>query len=198
MTQAPAGWHPQGNVERYWDGGAWTDQTRPIPVAPQPVYYAPQPVKQSHTARNILIVLGVLFILGVGGCLAVVGLAGNAVNDAIEEAEADDAKPGGPDNPLTIVEGQAFEVDGFSYAAGWSVGKDSIDDVDVQGLKVTNNRDKKDSALVEIKFWNGSEVLALADCTTEPIAQNTTTAVSCFSADKLPAAYDKITINDTF
>ena len=29
--QAPAGWHPQGEgTERYWDGDAWTDQTRPL------------------------------------------------------------------------------------------------------------------------------------------------------------------------
>ena len=63
---------------------------------------------------------------------------------------------------------------------------------------MTNERDKKDSALVEIKLWKGSEVLALADCTTEPIAPNTTVTLSCLSGDKLPKKYSKITINDTF
>ena len=27
----PAGWYPNGNVQQYWDGDAWTDQTAPLP-----------------------------------------------------------------------------------------------------------------------------------------------------------------------
>ena len=67
-----------------------------------------------------------------------------------------------------------------------------------QGLKVTNNRSDKDSALVEIKVWKGTEVVALADCSTDPIDVGTTVKVSCTSTDKLPNNFDKITINDTF
>lgn len=26
----PAGWYPQGDVQRYWDGSAWTDHTAPL------------------------------------------------------------------------------------------------------------------------------------------------------------------------
>ena len=63
---------------------------------------------------------------------------------------------------------------------------------------MTNNRDDKDSALVEIKFWSGDEVLALADCTTEPIAVGTTTTLNCVSTDSIPKNYDRVTINDTF
>ena len=70
--------------------------------------------------------------------------------------------------------------------------------LDITNLKVTNNRDDKDSAIVEIKFWKGSEVLASADCTTSPIAPGTTARVTCISGDKLPKSYEKITINDTF
>ena len=83
---------------------------------------------------------------------------------------------------MAITEGKAFEVDGFNYAAGWSIGKDALGDLDVKGLKVTNNRDDTDSALVEIKVWKGTEVLALTDCTTEPIGVGTTVTLSCFSA----------------
>lgn len=26
----PAGWYPQGDVQRYWDGAAWTEHTTPV------------------------------------------------------------------------------------------------------------------------------------------------------------------------
>lgn len=155
------------------------------------------PVKKSHTLRNVLLVLAGLMILGFGGCAVVVGLAANEVDNAIEESEAKDKEPGGPDSPLEITEGEAFEVSDFNYHAGWSITSNEFT-WDIKGLKVENNREDKDSALVEIKLWKGKEVLALADCTTEPIAPGTITQVTCFSGDELPGNYDRITINDTF
>lgn len=156
------------------------------------------PPKQKHTARNILIVLGVLILL-MGGCtVALIAAGGNAVNDAIEEAEEKDQEPGGPDNPLEITEGDAFEVSDFNYEAGWQVAGDGLGTVGVKGLKVTNNREDKDSAIVEIKLWTGTEVLAVIDCTTSPIDPGTTVTVDCLGLDKMPKSYDKITINDTF
>lgn len=151
--------------------------------------------KKKGKALKILLILGLLFLLGLGGCVALVGGAANEVSKSIEE---DENKPGGTNNPLTITAGEAFEVDGFNYAAGWTVAKDALGDVEIKGLKVTNNRDDRDSALVEIKFWKGTEVLALVDCTTEPINVGTTVTLGCSSADDFPTAYDKITINDSF
>jgi hypothetical protein len=29
-VSVPAGWYPQGDVQRYWDGSAWTDHTAPL------------------------------------------------------------------------------------------------------------------------------------------------------------------------
>ncbi len=83
------------------------------------------------------------------------------------------------------------------YAEGWKVTKE-FGLANVTGLKVTNNRDHKDAALVEIKLMKGSEVLAVVDCTTEQIQKGQTTTLDCTSADKLPDDYDEITINDTF
>lgn len=45
----PAGWYPSGNVQRYWDGGQWTEQTAPLqgasaqagPSQPAPSHGAP-------------------------------------------------------------------------------------------------------------------------------------------------------------
>jgi hypothetical protein len=156
-----------------------------------------QQPKKKHTVRNVVIAVLVVFILFVAGCMALLGSAANEVSKSIDASIEADKQPGGPDNPMKIIPGKAFEVSGFEYAPGWNVGED-FGYVSVNGLKVTNNRDDKDSALVELKFWKGNEVLALADCTTEPIAVGTTTGVDCTSADKLPKDYDKVTINDTF
>jgi hypothetical protein len=162
-------------------------------------YQGQPPVAQkSNTTKIVLIVLGVLILLFVGGCLAVGALVGGAVNEAIETIEEEDSQPGGPDNPLEITEGEAFEVAGFEYDAGWTVVGDFVDDADVEGLKVTNNRDSADNAFVEIKLWSGNEVLATVDCITDQIAVGTKVTVDCSSFDDLPASYDRITINDTF
>ncbi|NRQ50423.1 DUF2510 domain-containing protein [Aeromicrobium stalagmiti] len=190
----PPGFYPDSTgAMRWWDGNAWTDhlqQAGPVQVA--------APAKKRHTFRNTMlgiIAVGVLFI---GGCLALVGGAANEVGKSIDAAEKKDKEPGGPDNPLTIVEGKKFSVSGFDYAAGWKVSDDGLGSPDIKGLKVTNNRDEKDSALVEIKFMKGTEVLALADCSTEPVAVGQTTTLTCLSADELTTEYDRITINDSF
>ena len=206
----PAGWYddPQNpGQQRYWDGAQWTEQRQPAaPTAPAPpptaapvvATTAVAPEKQKHTARNILIVLAVVFVL-MGGCgIAVLFAAGDAVNDAVNEMEEQDKQPGGPDNPLEITEGETFSVMDFDYASGWSLAGDGLGSVTVKGLKVTNNRDDKDSAIVEIKLWSGTEVLAVIDCTTSPIDPGTTVTVDCLGLDKMPKNYDKITIQDTF
>jgi hypothetical protein len=157
----------------------------------QPYSEAP---KKSHTVRNVLLGITLLAVLLIGGCLALIGGAANEIDKAIKE---DANKEGGTDNALTIKEGEAFEVDGFNYAAGWSVGNE-FGSPDIKALKVTNNRNDRDSAIVEIKFMRGTEVLAAADCTTSPIPVGQTVTLNCFSGDKLPKTYDEITINDTF
>ncbi len=190
------GYYPdQSGVMRWWDGTQWTDRTQ---GAASPPAAAPPPPKKSHTLRNVLLALVAVCVLIIGGCFAIVGITANEVNEAIETEQAEDAAPGGPDNPLTIVEGEAFEVSGFQYAPGWSVTQDSLGYAQVEGLKVTNARGDTDGAIVEIKFMNGNEVMALVDCTTEQIPVGQTTTLNCFGGDKYPAAYDRITINDTF
>jgi hypothetical protein len=89
-------------------------------------------------------------------------------------------------------------VNGFSYKAGWKASPDAIGSVDVHNLRVTNHRKKKDSALVDIKFWKGTEVVAATSCTSDPIDVGTTVALSCLSGDDWAKGYDRITINDTF
>jgi len=86
MTGTPAGWQPapdRPDQLRYWDGEQWTDHYAPAggpPASPQP------PAKKSHTLRNVLLILGLLGVLVVGGCFAIVAATGDAINDAVDDA----------------------------------------------------------------------------------------------------------------
>lgn len=202
--QTPAGWYPEGGVERWWDGNAWTSHTRPLPGAvpptPPPPYGAAQPPGvvqpvaegKSNLARNLLIVFGLLFLLCGGGCVAVVAFVGNEANEVIN-----DDTEGGPNNPLTIEPGEGFEVAGFEYADGWTIGPDASGFVSVQGLKVHNARGKSDQAWVTISVLQDDEVLATSTCTSESrIAADRTVTLTCVSGDTMPAEYDEVTIQD--
>lgn len=212
--QTPAGWYPQGGVERWWDGNAWTGHARPLPGAAPPTPppygtaqpsgtaqpYDPaqgygvvqQPAQKSHLARNLLIAFAVIFLLLVGGCVAIVAVVSNEVDKAVN-----DDTLGGPNNPLTIEPGEGFEVAGFEYADGWTIGPDASGLVAVEGLKVRNDRGKTDQAFVTISLLADDEVLAESTCTSEGrIAEGLTVTLTCVSSDTMPADYDRVTIKD--
>jgi Protein of unknown function (DUF2510) len=203
--QTPAGWYPEGGVERWWDGNAWTGHTRPLPgaapAATPPPYGTQtpgvvQPVAQgkSNLARNLLIAFAVLFLLCGGGCVAVVAFVGNEADNIVN-----DDTEGGPNNPKTIEPGEGFEVAGFEYADGWTLGPDASGLISVQGLKVTNERDRTDQAIVTISVLADDEVLASTTCTSDGrIAEGLTVTLTCASGDSMPAEYDEVTIKDAF
>lgn len=168
-----------------WNGTGWS----PNPNLPK--------AKKSHTFRNVFLGFLAAMVVVIGGCMALVGGAANEVDKAIKTEEKKDKLPGGPDNPMPITEGKAFDVQGFAYQAGWKVEKDSIELVGLKNFKVINNRKEADNLWVSVKFWKGSEVLATVDCTNEDIAVGTTVSPSCGSLDKFPTGYDKITIQDS-
>ncbi|GAB3249236.1 DUF2510 domain-containing protein [Nocardioides dilutus] len=202
--QTPAGWYPEGGVERWWDGNAWTSHTRPLPGAapatPPPPYGTAQPYgvvqpaapAKSNLARNLLIAFAALFLLCGGGCVAVVAFVGNEAENVLN-----DDTEGGPNNPLTIEPGEGFEVAGFEYADGWTVGPDAAGLLAVQGLKVTNDRGKTDQAFVTISLLSDDEALAEATCTSDGrIPEGRTVTLTCVSSDTMPAEYDEVTIKD--
>ena len=75
---------------------------------------------------------------------------------------------------------------------------DGIGGMTVERLKFTNNRDKKDSAIVEIKFMKGSEILGTVDCLSQPVPVGQTATESRAGTDGSVKGYERITINDTF
>lgn len=65
----------------------YNPQQAPIPGPPQyqpgpppPGWQPPPPPKAKHTVRNVFIVLGILTVLGMGGCFAIVGTVGNQID----------------------------------------------------------------------------------------------------------------------
>ncbi|WP_134741296.1 hypothetical protein [Nocardioides sp. 503] len=192
---------PQQSASPYGQPGTPYGQPQQ-PAAPYG-QYPPRPYgftqpPKSNTTRNVLLVLGLLGLLLIGGCLAVVGLAANEIDNAVDEATANDREPGGVDNPLVIEEGEAFEVYGFEYQAGWKVFADDLGEADVEGLKYENQRDEIDDASVRIKLFQGNELLATVSCSSETAEVGQIVPLDCYSTDTMPTAYDKITIADAY
>lgn len=190
----------------------------------QPVYPPAPPVKQQSWFMRHKIITGILGLVVLGTVAGALGGGGDAPREtttgpttasssaaagdpttpaASAPASAPTAPKVDPDdvgneaNPVTIVEGKAFDIRKFSYAAGWRITSNDFG-MEVENLKVTNNRDDRDGAIVEIKFMKGSEVLASVDCTSDQIIPGQTVTLSCLSGDKKPKGYDRITINDMF
>ena len=69
----------------------------------QPPGYPTQAVKKSHTLRNVLLVLMLLFVLFVGGCFALVGAVGHGISESIEEEAKSDV-------PTKVIEGRALRA----------------------------------------------------------------------------------------
>ena len=89
----PAAWYPDPSspaIHRYWDGAAWTEQTRPAtltaPPASQTAIYQDQPKKKRGGSLVLKIVLGIVLAVVVlfVGCSVLVG---SAIEDADNEAE---------------------------------------------------------------------------------------------------------------
>ncbi|GAA4124016.1 hypothetical protein GCM10022415_29740 [Knoellia locipacati] len=182
-----------------------------------PAYPPAPPVKQRNWFMRHKIITGILGLVVVGTIAGALGGGGDTPSTATAEptsaaspaaggassspAAAPAAPKVDPDdvgneaNPVTIVEGKAFDIRKFTYGAGWKITSNDFG-MEVTNLKVTNNRDDRDGAIVEIKFMNGSEVLASVDCTSDQILPGQTVTLSCISGDKKPKGYDRITIND--
>src|SRR4051812_4114125 len=79
---------------------------------------ATTPPKKKHTVLKVF--LG-LCALGVVAMIALIALPSAGANHVANSTTADENKPGGTNNPMTITAGKAFEVDGFNYAGSWKI-----------------------------------------------------------------------------
>jgi hypothetical protein len=170
---------------------------------PQDQQYPPQgylqgpPPKKKHTVRNIFLILIGLFILFVGGCMALIGGAATQVDKAIKDEQAND-------KPTDVAVGKAFEHDGYSVAGGWSLGKEKfINTATIKGLKVSNVKNDASTtggrtALLTFRLYSGTENLAEIICTGKELQEGESSAMDCTSTDKLPKKFEKIRVADVF
>ena len=196
---------------------------QPQPGQWQPTNPPAPPVKEQSWFARHKILTGILGLVVVGGLAGALGGGGDTPSTAstdpstassaasaasaaspaatpqaaAQQPKVDPDDVGNETNPVTIAEGKAFDVRKFAYSGGWKVISNDFG-MEVKNLKVTNNRDDRDGAIVEIKYMKGSEVLASIDCTSDQILPGQTVTLSCFSGDKKPKGFDRITINDTF
>lgn len=91
----PPGWYPVSEFEqRYWDGRSWTDNTAPRQKAE--VSQPPQPTpatKGTSTLTWVLVALGLLVVLGVGGCIAAVSVMGNDMQQQFNDISSQLSTP---------------------------------------------------------------------------------------------------------
>ena len=119
-----------------------------------------------------------MLVLCCGGFAACTAGAFEVADEASKSIEADESESGGVANAVEVTEGEAFEVRGFDYAEGWSV-REQYDMVEINDLKVTNNRDDQDGAIVQIKFMQSDEILATSDCTSGELQPGQTATLDC-------------------
>ncbi len=161
---------------------------------PYPNPYAQLPQQKSNTTRNVLLIVGAVVLLFCGGIVAFFAWAVNNVDDAF-----DPDYPGSEDQPLTVEEGEAFEIRGFEFEEGWTV-TPAAGDLLVDGVRATNQRDDEDSASTYIvfKFYADNEQLATVNCsggTSVSFERSVTLDCTSFATDV--SGYDEIQVYDT-
>ncbi|GAA5141211.1 hypothetical protein GCM10023340_02500 [Nocardioides marinquilinus] len=188
MSQPPYGSPPPppGPYEPYGAGGGYG--------------YPPQPPRNDHTARNVIIGIVVVVVLLCGGLVWAIFRVVDAVGDGISEAadafESD--YPGSEDDPLEVQEGEAFSIRGFDYDAGWDVlpGAQGV----VQGVRGTNNRSDEDGESVRLVFtlYLDNEKVGELRCD-DPgqVSFERSATLSCASIGQVPARFDTIEVYDS-
>lgn len=169
--------------QHMWNGSAWI----PNPNLPK--------AKKSHTLRNVLLVLIGLFVLTIGGCLALVGGTVNEIDKSITKHQT---KAGGSKNPINVKEGAAFTIGDNDYLGGWKLEQDVLGQANITGLKVTNNAKEADFPSIEFRFYKGTEELAEISCgLLKEVQPGTTATIECTGDQPLPSEWDNLTVQNS-
>ena len=156
------------------------------------------PPKQSHTLRNVLLILlGVLLLFFVG-CSVLVGTVINKADKAVKTEVSRHA-------PTTVEPGQEFTHDGFRVTGGWKLDKvPGAGLATISDLQVTNeangafaDQDGR-SAVLTFRLYFENTVVAEVNCNGRQIQEGESSAMQCFSSDRLPPNYNRIKVTDIF
>ncbi|CAN5441315.1 hypothetical protein BH11ACT8_BH11ACT8_24950 [soil metagenome] len=155
-----------------------------------PYGYGP-PMKKSNTTRNVLLVVGLVILLVCGGAAA-----GLVALVRTTSSSFDHDYRGSEKDPLTITAGDAFEIRGMSYSAGWglSAGPDAIG-----RREVKNERAEKDSTRSSLTFTllDGDRILDQFECYSgATISYGRTALLDCTSLDEPLPDYTSLEVYD--
>ena len=166
----------------------------PAPPPPgQQSYAAAPPPRKRRKWPIVLLILAILLVLGIGGCIAIVGSVSQGVSESLEESEQ-------RSEPREVVEGEAFTIGKHETLAGWKVKKDDAlgePAFNVVG-KVKNISDETSTSFIHFKFLSSSgEVLGNVDCNSGDLEPGQTQNLNCI-LDGTYGKYAKITAEATF
>ena len=174
---------------------------------PQPGPYGqpPQPQKKRRTWLIVLLVILGLMLIGIVGCVALIGTAGKAVDEAVTEVsasqEASQQAEEDRNAPREVTPGKAFTIGSHKVLDGWNVKADSsLGDAEFQVTgKAKNVSEATSTMFIHIKFIDKSgEVLGNVDCSTGDLEPGQTERMSCVSNGQYTSKYDKVTAEADF
>lgn len=179
---------------------------QPSPYPPSPGFgQTPSPYRQkSGSGRTVAIVVGIVVVVLLAVCGGIVAFLlwfGSAVKDAIDDIpDFGPDRPGGRDNPLTVAEGEAFEIDGVEYAAGWRI-EPAAEDAGgprLLGLEGTNDRDDETSKSVNLVFTfvdaENKEIGEIGCDSDGTISHGNTEELTCTGTGDI-GTYDHVEVN---
>ena len=159
------------------------------PQQPHAQFQPQLPPTKKHTVRNVLLILLVLSVVGIGGCMAVINSVGTQVSKSIDENEKQTA-------PRDVKPGTAFTIGKHQTLAGWKV-TNAAGMFSVVG-KVKNVSDATSTSFIHFKFLTaGGEVLGNVQCNSSDLEPGQTETLNCVPDGKF-GKYTKVTAEGTF
>jgi hypothetical protein len=164
-------------------------------------YPTPSPYQQPRSGGGgkialiiVAVVVGVI-LLFCGGIVALVVWIAQSVDDALPDRD----RPGGPDNPISVTEGEEFEIDEFEFESGWTVQADEYDSLDIVGLRAENTDEggPADSIYVYFTFIDDNVELGDISCSASSVKPGRTANMDCSGFDDI-TGYDEIEVNVSY
>jgi hypothetical protein len=162
------------------------------------------PPKQRRTWLIVLVIILALTLVGIVGCVAIIGSTGKAIDEGITGAPAEASEPPPAEDdrnaPRKVKPGKAFTAGSHKTLAGWKVTQDtSLGDslFNVTG-KVKNVSDATSTAFIHFKLIDSSgEVLGNVQCNSADVEPGQTQALNCIPDGKY-GKYQKVTAEASF
>lgn len=172
-----------------------TQPPPPPPYGQQPYgapYGAPQPAPGGSN-RTLWIIVAVIIGAVVLCCLGILGgivWTGKQVKDTIDEAVEGTT-------PHAVTEGEEFAQEDYTAEPGWRVGRDSLGDFTISGLRVTNNG-RTDTPHWDFTISRDGTRLGEVTCSSSVLGPDETAAMTCTSADRFRRDYDTVEVANSW